>query len=47
MPKKVIKKDRPQNKKRFSGLAKAYADVKEGRVTRYNSVEDMFKAFGI
>lgn len=38
---------KPEKKKRVSGLAEAYADIKAGRITHYNSAEDMFKAFGI
>ena len=38
---------KPEKKKRVSGLAEAYADIKAGRITRYNSAEEMFKAFGI
>lgn len=34
-------------KKTKSGIDEAYEDVKAGRTTRYDSAEDMFKAFGI
>ncbi len=38
----------PEKKqKKRSGLEKAMDDVKNGRITRYDSPEDLFKAFGI
>ena len=33
-------------KKRVCGLDRALKDVEEGRVTRWNSVEEMFEALG-
>ncbi len=34
-------------RKKKSGLEEALDDIKAGRVTRYESVEDMFKELGI
>lgn len=34
-------------KKRKSGLEEAYDDVRSGRVNKYGSSEEMFKALGI
>lgn len=39
---KTEKKRKPR-----SGLEEALDDVKEGRITRYDSADDLFKAFGI
>lgn len=36
-----------RSKKAKCGIDEAYEDVKAGRVTRYGSAEDLFKAFGI
>lgn len=36
----------PQRKKK-SGLAEAVADVKAGRINRYESADDFFKTMGI
>lgn len=33
--------------KRKSGIEEAYDDVRAGRVTHYNSAEDLYKAMGI
>lgn len=38
---------KPEIKKKKSGLAKAYDDVKAGRINHYDSAEDLFKALGI
>ncbi len=35
------------NKKKKSGLEEAMEDIKAGRVTRYESAEDMFRDLGI
>ena len=34
-------------KKKKSGIEEAYEDIKAGRVTHYDSVDEMFAAFGI
>ncbi|MDE6543469.1 MAG: hypothetical protein K2K76_05840 [Muribaculaceae bacterium] len=34
-------------KKRKCGLDEAYEDVRAGRISHYESAEDLFKAFGI
>lgn len=34
----------PNARKKKTGIEKAYDDVKAGRVTRWESAEDMFKA---
>lgn len=36
-----------KKRKSRSGLEEALDDVKEGRITRYDSADDLFKAFGI
>lgn len=40
---KGIKSISMPRKQRMSGLDRALKDVEEGRVTRWNSVEEMFK----
>ncbi len=37
----------PQKKRKKSGIEEAYDDIRAGRVTHYDSVDEMFKAFGI
>lgn len=38
--------ERPK-RKRKSGIELAYEDVRAGRITHYDTADDMFKAFGI
>lgn len=38
---------KPEKKQKKSGIEESYEDVRAGRVTHYNNVEEMFKAFGI
>lgn len=38
---------KPARKRKKSGIEESYEDVKAGRVTHFDSVEDMFKHFGI
>lgn len=35
------------NKKKKSGIEEAYEDIKAGRVTHFENVNEMFAAFGI
>lgn len=37
---------KPQRKKK-AGIEEAYEDIKAGRVTHYDSAEEMFAAFGL
>lgn len=37
----------PEKKHKKSGIEVAYEDVRAGRVTHYDNVDEMFKAFGI
>ncbi len=37
----------PEKKRKKSGIEEAYEDVRAGRVTHYDNVDEMFKAFGI
>lgn len=37
----------PSHKKEKSGLDEAMDDVREGRVTKYDSADDMFKKLGL
>lgn len=39
--------ENPKKKCKKSGIEEAYEDVRAGRVTHYDSANDMFKAFGI
>lgn len=36
-----------QAKPRKSGIEEAFDDIRAGRITRYNSVQDFYDAFGI
>ncbi len=39
---------KPEKKKRKSGIEKAYEDIRAGRISHYESVDDMFqKVLGI
>ena len=38
---------KPEKKKKISGIEKAMDDVEHGRVSHYESAEEMFEAFGI
>lgn len=38
---------KPEKKRKKSGIEESYEDVRAGRVTHYDNVEDFFKAFGI
>ena len=38
---------KPEKKRKKSGIDESYEDVRAGRVTHYNNVDEMFKAFGI
>lgn len=37
----------PTRRKRKPGIEQAYDDVRAGRITRYASKEDFYKAFGL
>lgn len=37
----------PKSKRKLTGYEEAMEDVKAGRVTHFDTVEDMFKSFGI
>lgn len=38
---------KPERKRKKSGIDESYEDVRAGRVTHYNNVDEMFKAYGI
>ena len=38
---------KPERKRKMSVIEESYKDVRAGRVTHYDTVDDMFKAFGI
>lgn len=38
---------KPSKKKRKTGLEEAFEDVKAGRITHYESADDLFREFGI
>lgn len=39
---------KPEKKKRKkSGIEESYDDIRAGRITRYDNIDEMFKAFGI
>lgn len=39
--------EKPKKNCKKSGIEEAYEDIKAGRVTHYDSADEMFKAFGI
>lgn len=37
----------PKKKRKKNGIDEAYEDIRAGRVTHFDSVDEMFKSFGI